>query len=167
MNSLEEEQMKKYVKQFLPIAMIFLFATNFVVIASGATHATVDRDGKSWLGAHTEPAKINVTGTWNAPEWGDIVLNQDANGQLTGHGDEWHVHGVVSGNRVFLLFSSFSEIHFSAILTAAGDNVLDGGSSIRSYVRRCKRESDAPDAECRAEHPSVAGAADGEDCALS
>ena len=92
-----------------------------------------------WLAAHSDPAKINVSGTWNSEKWGDIVLYRDsASGQLKGHADEWHIRGVVSGNRVFLLFISFGEVKYSAILTANNDGGLDG-----SYSKRLMSEGDS------------------------
>ncbi len=95
-------------------------------------------EAKSWLAAHSGPAKINVSGTWNSEKWGDIVLYRDvASGQLKGHADEWHIYGVVSGNRVFLLFTSFGEVNYSAILTAENDGALDG-----SYSKRLMSEGD-------------------------
>jgi len=98
-------------------------------------------DAKSWLAAHSDPATIKVSGTWHSKNWGDVVLYRDAaTGQLKGHADEWHVHGVVSGNRVFLLFTSFGEVHYSAILTAASDGALDGSYSKKLMSERDKGE---------------------------
>jgi len=88
------------------------------------------RAGKTWLDGHTEPAAINVNGTWHGPAWGELVLNQAEDSRaLMGTCDKWDVHGVVSGNRVFLLFSSYGDVAYSAVLTAAGDKVLDGSFS--------------------------------------
>ena len=36
---------------------------------------------------------------------------------------------MVSGNHVYLLFSSYGDVTYSAVLTAAGDKVLDGSFS--------------------------------------
>jgi hypothetical protein len=88
------------------------------------------RSGKTWLDGHTEPASINVNGTWHGAGWGELVLNQAAGSRaLKGQCDKWDVHGVVSGNRVFLLFSSYGDVTYSAVLTAAGDKALDGSFS--------------------------------------
>lgn len=88
------------------------------------------RAGKTWLDGHTEPAAINVNGTWHGGDWGELVLNQaEGNRALKGQCEKWDVHGVVSGNRVFLLFSSYGDVAYSAVLTAAGDKVLDGSFS--------------------------------------
>jgi hypothetical protein len=88
------------------------------------------RAGKTWLDGHTEPAAINVNGTWHGSDWGELVLNQaEGSRALKGQCDKWDVNGVVSGNRVFLLFSSYGDVVYSAVLTAAGDKVLDGSFS--------------------------------------
>ena len=85
------------------------------------------RAGKTWLDGHTEPATINVNGTWHGPNWGELVLDQAQGSRaLKGKGDKWDVNGVVSGNRVFLLFSSYGDVMYSAVLTSGGDKVLDG-----------------------------------------
>jgi len=127
--------MKKYSKLFLAVAVLLLFAAN-------AGGATLDKEGQAWLKAHTDPPKINVSGTWHAEKWGDVLLIQDAaNGQLKGHGDEWHIHGVVSGNRIFLLFTGFGDIYYSAILTATSDTVLDGVWSKKLLSEGAKGET--------------------------
>lgn len=85
------------------------------------------RAGKTWLDSHTEPAAIKVDGTWHGSEWGDIVLHQtEGSGELKGTCDKWDINGLVSGNRVYLLFASYGDVAYSAVLTAAGDKTLDG-----------------------------------------
>lgn len=88
------------------------------------------RAGKAWLDSQTDPASINVNGTWHGAEWGALVLEQTAGSkELKGRCENWDVNGTVSGNRVFLLFSSYGDVAYSAVLTAAGDKVLDGNFS--------------------------------------
>lgn len=89
------------------------------------------RAGKTWLDSHTAPATINVNGTWHGSEWGEIVLHQaEGSGELKGTCDKWDINGLVSGNRVYLLFASYGDVAYSAELTAAGDNkTLDGDYS--------------------------------------
>jgi hypothetical protein len=124
-------RMRRCTKQLLLIAVMIAFA----ISASGAT---LEKEGKAWLAAHAAPATINVSGTWHSEKWGDIVLYRDAaSGQLKGHADEWHIHGVVGGNRVFLLFTSFGDVNYSAILMAASDGSLDG-----SYSNKLMSEGD-------------------------
>jgi hypothetical protein len=90
------------------------------------------RAGKTWLDGHTEPAALNVNGTWHGGEWGDYVLNQpQGSRELRGSSnkDKWDIHGVVSGNHVYLIFSSYGDVAYSAVLTATGDKILDGSFS--------------------------------------
>jgi hypothetical protein len=94
------------------------------------------RAGKTWLDGQTELAAINVNGTWHGSEWGDFILHQtQGSRELKGNCDKWDINGVVSGNRVYLLFSSYGDVTYSAVLTAAGDKVLDG-----SYSKGLKAE---------------------------
>ncbi len=98
------------------------------------------RAGKTWLDSHTEPALINVNGSWRGSEWGDIVLHQtEGSGELKGSCDKWDINGLVSGNRVYLLFASYGDVAYSAVLTAAGDNkILDG-----DYAKGVRADSTA------------------------
>jgi hypothetical protein len=115
--------MKKSIRSFLLVAFMFL-------LAGILNAAKVEKEGKAWLGAHTGPATINVNGFWYEPAWGTIVLNQaEGKSELTGRGDNWDITGVVSGNHVYLLFSSKGNIAYSAVLTAVNDTTLDGGYS--------------------------------------
>jgi hypothetical protein len=115
--------MKKYIRGFLPIAVVF-----FVAIAAGG--AKVEKEGKAWLAAHSNPATINVNGIWYDKNWGNIALNQaEGARELSGRGDNWNVNGVVSGNRVYLLFSRNGGIAYSAVLTPVSDYVLEGSYS--------------------------------------
>jgi hypothetical protein len=113
--------MKKKLNVLLPIILVV-----FVVAVSQA--ARVDKEGKEWLGRHTDPAAINVNGFWYEAHWGTISLEQaqDASA-VKGSGDGWDVTGVVSGKQVYLLFSNKGSIEYSAILAPSSDTVLDGG----------------------------------------
>lgn len=118
--------------------IVAIMAGSVLWAPSGMLAKDKPNEAKPWLAAHSDPATINVSGTWHSENWGDIVLYRDAaTGQLKGHADEWHVRGVVSGNRVFLLFTSFGEVYYSAILTAAADGALDG-----SYSKKLMSEGD-------------------------
>ena len=107
--------MKRYALLLLTFGIVLAFTT-------GVSARNLDTKGKVWLGAHNEPATINVNGVWYAKEWGKIILNQAAGGrELTGSGDGWEVTGVVSGGQVFLLFSHHDKIAYSAELTSQGE----------------------------------------------
>jgi hypothetical protein len=47
-------------------------------------------------------------------------------GGQTGSGDGWNIDGVVSGNKVFLLFPSHGIVEYSAELAADAPNALNG-----------------------------------------
>ena len=90
------------------------------------------RAGKTWLDSHTEAAAINVNGRWHGSEWGDFVLQQAQDSRdLRGRSekDKWDIHGVVSGTHVYLIFSSYGDVEYSAMLAATGDKVLAGSFS--------------------------------------
>ncbi len=95
-----------------------------------------EASGKPWLDEHPEPPAMNVDGAWRGGKWNKIVLAQaEHGGALHGKADGWDVQGVVSGNHVYLLFSSYGDVAYSAVLTAAGGNELKG-----SYVRGLMKE---------------------------
>ena len=60
--------------------------------------AKVELEGKAWLDSQKAPAEINVNGTWNSEEWGDLHLIQpEGSRDVTGNGDGYKIVGVVSG----------------------------------------------------------------------
>jgi hypothetical protein len=72
-------------------------------------------------------ASLNVTGTWQAKEWGKIVLNQKSDStDITGKGDGWDITGHVSGNKVTLMFSHKAVLGYMAELTSEDSNTLVG-----------------------------------------
>jgi hypothetical protein len=87
-----------------------------------------DKEGRAWLEANRKAApEINVTGIWQAADWGRIPLSQkEGRRTIIGSGDGWDISGVVSGKEVYLIFSSRGQVKFSAKLTAQGSGVLDG-----------------------------------------
>jgi len=88
----------------------------------------VDKEGKAWLTQNTAPAEVNVNGIWQSPEWGEINLIQaQGSNEVTGDGDGWKIDGLVSGKKVFLLFSDKGRVNYSAVLTAESDSRLVGG----------------------------------------
>jgi hypothetical protein len=83
--------------------------------------------GFYWLQSHTEPPAMNVSGTWEEKTWKTVVLRQKAgSNSVTGTGDNWDIHGQVSGNKLCLLFSSFGEVGYSAVLTMEDEKTLKG-----------------------------------------
>jgi len=116
--------MKKRFLLFLPVLMVLIFGG---VLSA----ADLDSKAKAWLDPHTEAPAIDVNGNWHAKEWGTIVLIQAPGSRdVKGDGDGWDITGVVSGKRIFLLFSHKGKVNYSAELTAQADNSLNG-----SYAR--------------------------------
>ncbi len=116
------------------LLMVFVLAVNL--------HAQkVDKEGKTWLDQHTEPAQINVNGIWSSDDWGDVTLNQiEGSREVTGDGDGWRIDGVVSGSMVFLLFSNKGNVEYSAELVAEGGNKLTGAYTGKLMVERSKKK---------------------------
>ena len=51
----------------------------------------------------TAPAKSNLEGVWYSPQWGMIIVNQEAGGKLSGvFQDYYTVDGVISGNDAYI-----------------------------------------------------------------
>jgi hypothetical protein len=98
------------------------FVAAVPVFSSLVVAQKVDIEGKAWLARNTEPAAINVDGTWQGKEWGRVILVQkEGNREVTGTGDGWTITGVVSGSKVFLLFADKGgRINYSAELTSQG-----------------------------------------------
>jgi hypothetical protein len=118
-------------KSILP-AIALLFAT--VLLAQ-----KIEKEGKAWLAAKAEPAEINVAGAWHAGVWGRVILNQSQGSRdITGTGDGWDILGVVSGKKVFLLFSHKGRIAYSAELSQEGSNSLAGNYADGLFTPKSK-----------------------------
>lgn len=92
------------------------------------SHAQINEsDGKAWLEANTTPPAINVTGIWDAGDWGTVTLTQHQGGRrVIGTADSWDVTGVVSGNTVYLVIWKKDKVAFTAKLTLDGSSQLTG-----------------------------------------
>ena len=94
--------------------------------------AKVEVEGKAWLNSQKDPAAINVNGTWDSEEWGALHLNQsEGSREVHGNGDGYKIVGVVSGKRLFLLFSENDTVEYCATLSPNGENSLAGTYSDR------------------------------------
>jgi hypothetical protein len=112
--------MKKYFSLWLPVAVVL-----FLNVALSAKD--LDTRGKAWLDAHSEPAAVNVNGSWHEKDWGTVVLLQaEGSRDVTGDGDGWAITGVVSGKQVFLLFSGKGTVAYTAELTWESDKSISG-----------------------------------------
>jgi len=109
------------------LAYLALAAVMFFAFSSSLGAQRLKTKGQAWLDAHTDPAAINVAGNWYEHDWGTIALIQAKDSrEVTGSGDGWDINGVVSGNKVYLLFSAHGEVMYSAILTAVSNSDLNG-----------------------------------------
>jgi hypothetical protein len=87
---------------------------------------------KAWLDAQKDPAGINVNGTWDSDEWGAFhLLQTEGSREVSGNGGGYSITGVVSGKRLFMLFSSRRAVDYCAILSPNGENSLIGTYSSR------------------------------------
>lgn len=94
--------------------------------------AKVEVEGKAWLDSQKAPPEMNVNGLWNSEEWGDLRLTQpQGSKEVSGNGDGYDITGVVSGKRLFLLFSEKHTVAYCATLSPNGENSLAGTYSDR------------------------------------
>jgi hypothetical protein len=112
--------MKKAFSLLLPVSMV-------VLLAISLNAGDLDTKGKAWLAAHSDPAAINVNGAWHSKDWGTVTLREAQDSRdVTGDGDGWDITGVVSNNKLFLLFSHKGRVNYSAELTSMPDGSLNG-----------------------------------------
>ena len=114
--------------------LIFVRALLFVCISfpTSLTAAKVEVEGKAWLDSQKDPAEINVNGTWDSEEWGTFHLTQsEGSREVSGNGGGYEITGVVSGKRLFLLFSESHTVEYCATLSPNGTNTLAGTYSNR------------------------------------
>ena len=113
----------------LTLAVTFLLCISFPTILAAAK---VEVEGKAWLDSQKDPAELNVNGVWDAEDWGTLHLNQTAGSRdVSGSGDGYDILGVVSGKRLFLLFSEKHTVEYCATLSPAAENTLTGTYSDR------------------------------------
>jgi len=115
---------KSFFKMF---AVFFMF-----VFAASLNAGTMEKEGKAWLDTQKDPAAINVDGTWNSDEFGDLHLSQNVGSRdVSGVGAGYGLAGVVSGKRLYLLFTSGRTVEYCAVLTSGSGNSLAGSYSNR------------------------------------
>jgi hypothetical protein len=94
--------------------------------------AKVEVEGKAWLDSQKDPAEMNVNGTWDSEEWGAFHLIQaEGSRDVSGNGGGYDITGVVSGKRLFLLFSTRHTVDYCATVSPNGENSLAGTYSDR------------------------------------
>ena len=108
----------------LTIAATLLFC---VALPLSLGAAKVEVEGKAWLDAQKDPAAVNVNGPWTSEEWGTLHLIQaEGSRDVGGNGGGYEITGVVSGKRLFMLFSSNHTVEYCATLSPNGDNSFAG-----------------------------------------
>ena len=111
--------MKRILASF---CIVFLFASFLY-----AKDYYVDKEGKEWLERFTGSAEINVNGVWYGENWGDITLDQpQGSREITGDGDLWEIHGIVSGKQAILVFSRLDKVEYLATLEFDQEDTLRG-----------------------------------------
>ena len=81
--------------------------------------------GHAWISDQILPAEINIAGSWKSRDWGDVFLSQ-TDRAIKGHIGEYHVDGVVSGAKAYLLASHGGWYHYSVVLEMPSPNLLIG-----------------------------------------
>jgi hypothetical protein len=104
----------------------------FISFPTSLAAARVEVEGKAWLDSQKDPAEINVNGAWDSEEWGAFHLIQtDGSRDVSGNGGGYDITGVVSGKRLFLLFSTRHTVDYCATLSPNGEHALAGTYSDR------------------------------------
>ena len=68
-------------------------------------------------GNKKEPARMNIEGVWYSPEWGMVLLNQEAGGKLTGvFQDYYMVRGQVRGKTAYIALVDDDWTEYTVIL---------------------------------------------------
>jgi hypothetical protein len=127
-----------------------LFVAGLTLVIATTLHAgSLENQGKTWLDAQKDPPAIDVNGTWSS-EFGDLYLTQSAGSRdVNGNGGGYELTGVVSGKRLYLLFSNHhGTVEYCAVESSESDNRLAGSYSDRQTRLRlgmglCQQKSRA------------------------
>jgi hypothetical protein len=110
------------------VTLLLLFISFPTFLAA----AKVEVEGKAWLDSQKDPADINVNGAWDSDDWGAFHLIQaQGSREVSGNGGGYEIVGVVSGKRLFLLFSESHTVEYCATLSPDGESTLSGTYSNR------------------------------------
>jgi hypothetical protein len=117
----------------LTFAVTFLLL--YISFPTSLAAAKVEVEGKAWLDAQKDPPAMNVNGAWDSDEWGAFHLIQaEGSREVSGNGGGYEITGVVSGKRLFMLFSSRRAVDYCATLSPNGENSLIGTYSNRKSL---------------------------------
>lgn len=113
----------------LTVAAALLLCMSF---PTSLTAVKGEAEGTAWLGAQKEIAAMSVNGTWDSEEWGTFHLVQaEGSREVSGNAPGYEITGVVSGKRLFMLFSSRRALDYCATMSPNGENSLIGSYSNR------------------------------------
>jgi hypothetical protein len=116
-------------KQLTFVLTLLLLCISF---PTSLAAAKVEVEGKAWLDSQKDPAEINVSGVWDSEDWGTFHLIQaEGSREVSGNGGGYEITGVVSGKRLFLLFSTRQTVEYCATVSPNGEKSMVGTYSNR------------------------------------
>jgi len=78
-----------------------------------------------WLQINIGDPKVNLSGTWNEPEWGKgVIVQKDS--LIYGKLESYELEGVIDGEMIYLVIKYSGSIRYYAILEAQGKDKLIG-----------------------------------------
>ena len=108
---------------------MLLIVTSFFCFACAGKKVPM-HIGENWLASKTGTPSINIDGTWLSNDWGMIMMKfrqcdgcREISGATT---DGYTITGVVTGEKVSLLFLYNNKIICSAVLTKQSETELSG-----------------------------------------
>jgi len=107
------------------IALSVLIALSLPACNTAQKYAKNNAAGSQWLSAHAGAAAINVSGRWNAPEWGDTYFVQQGD-RVTGHLGKYLVRGVISGRTLYLLAIQDGWVYYSVVAEKVDRSAFEG-----------------------------------------
>jgi hypothetical protein len=123
-------------KRFVIPAVLFSLCLAFPALI---TAGTLENQGKAWLNAQKDPPEVNVSGDWDS-EFGNLHLRQTEGGrEVSGIGGEYELTGVVSGKRLFLLFSIGGSVDYCTTVSYESDKSMTGTYSNRVSRHQSKK----------------------------
>jgi hypothetical protein len=110
------------------LIIVCAFLTSSSVLSAGK----LDKAGRAWLDAHNDAPAMNVDGTWDSDEFGEIHLSQENGSRdVSGIGGGYEIVGVVSGKHLYLLFLTGNTVEYCSVLNAGSGNSMMGTYSNR------------------------------------
>ncbi len=115
--------MKRVAAAFLILAVFA--GCSAVTEFNDARYNRNNKTGDNWLSDQSEPAGINISGNWTSNDWGRATFTQDGR-RVSGILGGYTVHGVVSGERAYLLIAQGDWYYYSSVLELQRPGLLTG-----------------------------------------